>query len=60
MAQRCIDSIGAGPVLDPFMGSGTTAVATEHAALEWIGIKKSPEYIKLALRRIRHVVGRLP
>lgn len=41
-----------GIVLDPFMGSGTTAlVAFEHGR-NYLGIELNPEYIKLANRRL--------
>ena len=52
LAARCIGAVGAGPVLDPFLGSGTTAIAAEHLGLEWIGIEKSAEYVELAKARI--------
>jgi site-specific DNA-methyltransferase (adenine-specific) len=52
LAERCIRSVGAGPVLDPFMGSGSTALAARRAGVDWLGIEKSPEYIKLAEERI--------
>lgn len=52
LAQRCIQSVGSGPVLDPFLGSGTTAIAAERLGLEWIGIDKSPAYCELALQRL--------
>ena len=35
LAARCIGAVGAGPVLDPFLGSGTTAIAAEQLGLEW-------------------------
>lgn len=42
-------------VLDPFMGSGTTAAAAEALGRRWIGIEKSRRYAKLAgLRLIDH------
>lgn len=53
LAQRCIESVGSGPVLDPFLGSGTTAVAAEMLGIEWIGIEKSPSYVAMANERIR-------
>jgi modification methylase len=53
LAQRCIESVGAGPVLDPFLGSGTTAVAAEMLGIEWIGIEKSPLYVAMASERIK-------
>lgn len=52
LAQSCIQSVGEGPILDPFMGSGTTAIAAENLGVEWIGIDHSPEYIKMAKERI--------
>ena len=52
LALRCIESVGAGPVLDPFMGSGTTAVAAEKARMGWIGIEKAPEYVEMAYSRL--------
>jgi len=39
-------------VLDPFVGSGTTAVACERLNRKWIGIEINPEYCEIAKRRI--------
>jgi site-specific DNA-methyltransferase (adenine-specific) len=39
-------------VLDPFMGSGTTAVVAEAHRRDWLGIEVSPDYVKLAEARI--------
>jgi site-specific DNA-methyltransferase (adenine-specific) len=39
-------------VLDPFMGSGTTAVAAKRLKRSFIGIEISPEYCKQAQQRI--------
>lgn len=52
LAQRCISSTTAKVVLDPFMGSGSTAIAAEAEKREWIGIDISEEYCKLARERI--------
>jgi len=46
-------------VLDPFMGSGTTAIAAKEQNRNYIGIELNPEYIKLAESRIRKEVGLL-
>ena len=53
LAQRCIESTTADVVLDPFIGSGTTAIAAEIAERQWIGIDISETYCKLARRRIK-------
>ena len=52
LAQRCIESARPGIVLDPFMGSGTTAIAAESARRDWIGIDISEDYCKVARERI--------
>lgn len=42
-------------VLDPFMGSGTTAIACENLGRKFIGIESNPEYFKMTCQRIeRH------
>jgi len=52
LAKNCIMSTDNGTVMDPFLGSGTTAVAAKLHGRRWIGIEKSPEYCELARRRI--------
>ena len=52
LAQRCIESAGQGPVLDPFMGSGSTAIAAENLGLKWTGIEKSTDYVSMAMSRL--------
>lgn len=39
-------------VLDPFVGSGTTAVAAKSLGLNYIGIDINPEYIEIAESRL--------
>lgn len=39
-------------VLDPFIGSGTTAKMAKETGRHWIGIDLSDEYCKLAQRRV--------
>jgi len=39
-------------ILDPFMGSGTTAIAALKAERKYIGYDNDPEYVKLSEERI--------
>ena len=41
-----------GVCLDPFMGSGTTAVVAKRLGRHYLGIELNPEYIKIAEKRI--------
>lgn len=42
-------------ILDPFLGSGTTAVIAKRLKRNWIGIEKSLKYVKAAKKRIAAV-----
>jgi len=50
---RCGAGFRRGIVLDPFIGSGTVAVAARSLKRDWLGIELSGEYIKLANERLR-------
>ena len=52
LALQCISSAQAKIVLDPFLGSGTTAIAAQRSNRQWIGIDISEEYCELARQRI--------
>lgn len=39
-------------VFDPFMGSGTSAVAAETLGRRWLGIELSPNYADIARKRV--------
>jgi len=39
-------------IFDPFMGSGTTAVAADRLGRRWFGCDTNPAYVKMALERI--------
>ncbi len=41
-----------GTVLDPFLGSGTTAVAAIEEGVDWIGCEREPEYLPIIEARI--------
>ena len=42
-----------GVVLDPFLGSGTTAVAAQKLKRQWIGCELNPEYKDIISKRIK-------
>ena len=42
-----------GVVLDPFLGSGTTALAAQRLRFSCIGIEREPEYVQIAVARLR-------
>ena len=39
-------------VLDPFMGSGTTAWVAQRLSRKWIGVELNPEYVKIIEKRV--------
>lgn len=62
LIEWCIDY--AGPevetILDPFLGSGTTAVAAMRKGRKFIGIERDAEYFDIAVKRIEAELGRHP
>jgi modification methylase len=52
LIDRIICSTDAQVILDPFMGSGTTAITAMGNNRDFIGIDISPEYCKMAEERI--------
>ena len=40
-------------VIDPFLGSGTTAVVAHQLNRQWLGIEALPEYVAMAQERIQ-------
>jgi len=42
-------------ILDPFLGSGTTAVACKSLKRDFIGIEINPKYVEIANKRLKHV-----
>lgn len=44
-------------ILDPFLGSGTTAAACINLNRQFIGIEISPDYCRLAVERIRRATA---
>jgi site-specific DNA-methyltransferase (adenine-specific) len=52
LIDRIISSTNTSRILDPFMGSGTTAIAARALRRDFIGIEISPEYCKMADERL--------
>lgn len=54
LAATCACSAPCEPglVLDPFIGSGTTAVAAEDLYRDWLGIELNPDFAAMAQERI--------
>ena len=58
LVRRCILA-GSRPgdiVLDPFMGSGTTAVVAKKFGRHFIGFELNPEYVKMAQARVESCI----
>lgn len=53
LAERCIRSTTAKLICDPFMGSGTTAIAARNLGRDFIGCDKSAAYVAIAEDRLR-------
>ena len=53
LIDRVISSTNAKIILDPFMGSGTTAISALNFKRDYIGIEISPEYCEMARKRIK-------
>ena len=54
LVRRCIlaGCPPGGVVLDPFMGSGSTAIAAVDTGRHYLGIELHPEYVEIAKKRI--------
>lgn len=59
LIDRIISSTDAQIILDPFMGSGTTAVAAIQNERDFIGIELAEQYVKMANERIKHLQRQL-
>jgi site-specific DNA-methyltransferase (adenine-specific) len=46
-----------GVVLDPFIGSGTTAVVAKQLNMNYIGFELNPKYVKICNKRLIEEIG---
>lgn len=54
LIDRIVSATNAKTILDPFMGSGTTAISAINFKRNFVGIDISPEYCKMARERIKN------
>ena len=54
---RCDARAEPGLILDPFIGSGTTAISVAKLGRDWLGIELNPAYVQLAKRRIAEALN---
>jgi modification methylase len=59
LIDRIIASTSARIVLDPFMGSGTSAIAALQNGRDYVGIELSEVYCKMAEERIADYRGEI-
>lgn len=52
LPERIISSTNAKVILDPFMGSGSTAVAARNLGRDFVGIEIAPEYCEMSKERL--------
>lgn len=62
LPKRCIEmfTFTGDVVLDPFLGSGTTAVAAKMTGRKYIGCDLSPEYCAIAEQRLEATEAYVP
>lgn len=53
LPTQAIQTSGARFVLDPFVGSGTTALAARNLGVRCVGIDQSAEYLDMAIARLQ-------
>jgi modification methylase len=57
LIERVIASTNAEIILDPFMGSGTTALAATKLGRKFVGIELSETYIRMAKNRLKKLLN---
>jgi site-specific DNA-methyltransferase (adenine-specific) len=62
LVEQCIKFSGVkkGVIVDPFMGSGTTAIAATNQGLDYIGFDIDRDYVEFARNRIAIETEKLP
>lgn len=55
--MRGLLSVMKGPILDPFMGSATVAVAAHALGLDYVGIEVDPTIFEIACQRVDSIIS---
>lgn len=56
--EWCIEQVGEAPTIcDPYLGSGSTALACIRAGRAFLGIEIDPGYFEIAVRRIKRALA---
>lgn len=56
LPKRCIKLTAPGPVLDPYMGGGSTGEAALRLGREFAGIDQNDDYVAIARKRLTEVL----
>ena len=51
---KCNAGFKPGVVLDPFIGSGTTAIVAKKLRYNYLGFENNKDYVKIANRRVKN------
>jgi tRNA G10 N-methylase Trm11 len=54
-SEACSGAVTPGVVLDPFCGSGTTALVARRLGRKSVGVELNPEYAALCARRLQQL-----
>lgn len=57
LMRKIMVNLAPGPVIDPFMGTGTTGVAAIEAGRKFIGIEKNEDHFRTAVQRIKETTN---
>lgn len=60
LMRWCIDRTKAPTIIDPYMGSGTTAIAALQAGRAFVGCEIVPEYFEVACQRVEAISRSFP
>lgn len=60
LMEKVLADVPPGQVVDPFMGSGSTALACLKTGHDFVGIEQEPDYLQIAEARVRYWARETP